>query len=207
MKKSFSTGLILLLPFALTFWVVLYLFDLFTNPLFNLIETVLLWVERTQDLTLLHHTGFVTFVSRFLALLLTFVFIVILGFLGRRFFFNAMLKTANNLIFRIPIIGTIYRLTKDITKSLFSSEKKTFQETVIIPFPSSETYSVGFITGEVPPDIKKVIPEADTIIFVPTAPHPVSGYILFSPKKSVHSVEISVEDTFKFLLSCGVIKP
>ncbi|HNA62490.1 MAG TPA: hypothetical protein PKW79_05390, partial [Rhabdochlamydiaceae bacterium] len=73
--------------------------------------------------------------------------------------------------------------------------------------PSSETYSVGFITGEVPPDIKKVIPEADTIIFVPTAPHPVSGYILFSPKKSVHSVEISVEDTFKFLLSCGVIKP
>jgi uncharacterized membrane protein len=207
MKKSFSTGLILLLPFALTFWVVRYLFDLFTNPLFNLIETVLLWLEKTQGLTLLHHTGFVTFVSRFLALVLTFVFIIVLGFLGRRFFFHAMLKTANNLIFRIPIIGTIYRLTKDITKSLFSSEKKTFQETVIIPFPSSETYSVGFVTGEVPPDIKKVIPETDVIVFVPTAPHPISGYILFSPKKSVHSVEVSVEDTFKFLLSCGVIKP
>jgi uncharacterized membrane protein len=207
MRKSFSTGLIFLLPFALTFWVVRYLFDLFTNPLFKLIETLLLWFERTQGLSLMNHIGFVTFISRFAALVLTFVFIVLLGFLGRRFFFNALLKTANQIIFRIPIIGTIYRLTKDLTKSLLSSEKKTFKETILIPFPSPETYSVGFITGDVPPDLKKVIPHTDVTVFVPTAPHPISGYVLFSAKSSLHSIEVSVEDTFKFLLSCGVIQP
>ncbi len=207
MKKSFSTGLIFLLPFALTFWVVRYLFDLFTNPLFNFIEKGLLWIEKNQGLTLLHHTGFVTFLSRFLALVLTFLFILFLGFLGRRFFFNALLKTMSQIIFRIPIVGTIYRLTKDLTKSIFSSEKKTFEKTILIPFPSPDTYSVGFITGQTPLEIKQVIPQADAIVFVPTAPHPISGYILFAPSTSLHSVEISVEETFKFLLSCGAIHP
>jgi uncharacterized membrane protein len=207
MKKSFSTGLIFLLPFALTFWVVKYLFDLFTNPLFNLIEKTIMWLDRTQGMTLLNHVTLVTFISRVAALILTFVFIVVLGFLGRRFFFNALLKTANEVIFRIPIIGTIYRLTKDLTKSLLSTEKKTFKETILIPFPSPDTYSVAFITGDVPPELKKVIPMTDVTVFVPTAPHPISGYVLFSARSSLHSIEISVEDTFKFLLSCGVIHP
>lgn len=207
MKKSFSTGLIILLPFALTIWVVRYLFDLFTDPLFKLIEELLLWVERSQGVSLLHNPNLVAFLSRLTALILTFFFIVFLGFFGRRFFFDALLKTANNLIFRIPIIGTIYRLTKDLTKSLLSTEKKTFRETALIPFPSPETYTVGFITSDVPPEFKKYIPNTDVTVFVPTAPHPISGYLLFSARSSLHPLEVSVEDTFKFLLSCGVIQP
>lgn len=201
MKKSFTTGLIILLPFALTIWVVRYLFDLFTDPLLDLIKT------SFQGHYLLHHPGLVTFFSRVAALVLIFFFIVALGFLGRRFFFNTVLKMTNRLIFRIPIVGTFYRLTKDLTKSLLSTEKKTFKETILIPFPYPETYSVGFITGDVPPDLKKIIPLTDVTVFVPTAPHPISGYVLFSAKSSLHSTEISVEDTFKFLLSCGVVHP
>lgn len=199
--------MIILLPFALTIWVVSYLLDLFTNPLFNIIERIILWYEQQQGLSLLHHETLVAFLSRLAALILTFFFIVALGYLGRKFFFNALLKAANTVIIRIPIVGTIYRLTKDITKAMLSSEQKTFRETILVPFPSPETYSVGFVTGDVPPSFKSVIPQADLTVFVPTAPHPMSGYILFCPKKVLHSVDVSVEDTFKFLLSCGAIQP
>jgi uncharacterized membrane protein len=207
MKKSFTTGMIILLPFALTLWVVNYLFDLFTNPLFNIIEKTLLWYEKQQGLSLLHHETLVTFLSRVAALVLTFFFIVALGYLGRKFFFNALLKFTNTVIIRIPVVGTIYRLTKDITKAMLSTEQKTFQETVLVPFPSPDTHTVGFVTGEIPAIFKAVIPHADLTVFVPTAPHPISGYILFCPKKVLHSVDVSIEDTFKFLLSCGVIHP
>jgi uncharacterized membrane protein len=207
MKKSFTTGMIILLPFALTLWVVNYLFDLFTNPLFNIIEKTLLWYEKQQGLSLLHHETLVTFLSRVAALVLTFFFIVALGYLGRKFFFNALLKFTNTVIIRIPVVGTIYRLTKDITKAMLSTEQKTFQETVLVPFPSPDTHTVGFVTGEIPAIFKTVIPHADLTVFVPTAPHPISGYILFCPKKVLHSVDVSIEDTFKFLLSCGVIHP
>ena len=207
MKKSFTTGMIILLPFALTIWVVSYLLDLFTNPLFNIIEQTLLWYEQHQGLSLKHHETLVAFLSRIAALVLTFFFIVALGYLGRKFFFNTLLKVTNTVITRIPVVGAIYRLTKDITKAMLSTEQKTFQETILVPFPSPDTYTVGFVTGGIPDVFKKIIPHADLTVFVPTAPHPISGYMLFCPKKVTHSVDISVEDTFKFLLSCGVIHP
>jgi uncharacterized membrane protein len=207
MKKSFSTGLVILLPFGLTVWIVHYLFDLFTDPLFNILEKTLLWFEKTQGLSLLHHETLVTFLSRMTALVLTFFFIVALGYLARKFFFKDLLKLTHEIIVRIPVVGAIYRLTKDLTKAMFSTDQKTFKETVLIPFPSPETYSVGFITSDVPEVLKKVIPNTDVTVFVPTAPHPISGYVLFCAKSATHSVDISVEDTFKFLLSCGVIQP
>ena len=201
------TGLIILLPFGLTVWIVKYLFDLFTNPLFNLLEKSLLWFEKTHGLSLLHHETLISFLSRIAALVLTFFIIVILGYLARKFFFDALLKLTNKLIIRIPLIGTIYRLTKDLTKAMLSTDQKTFKETVLVPFPSPETYSVGFITSNIPESLKKIIPQTDITVFVPTAPHPISGYVLFCAQKETLPVELSVEDTFKFLLSCGVIQP
>lgn len=204
MKKSFSTGLIILLPFALSIWVFSYLFDLFTNPIYHLIETILM--ARNTVSVDEHHT-LVHFISRIAALILTFLFIFLLGYLGRKFFFDSMMKATNKLIFRIPIVGTIYRLTKDITKAMLSSGQKTFKESIMIPFPAQEMYSVGFVTGEVPKDIKQIIPSLDVTVFVPTAPHPISGYVLFSPRSSLKPINVSVEDTIKFLVSCGVIHP
>jgi uncharacterized membrane protein len=206
-KKSFSTGLIILLPFALSIWVVKYLFDLFTNPLYNLIEKFLIWYEKTQGMMLVEHDTLVHFMSRVAALILTFVFIVVLGYLGRKFFFHSIMKATNKLIFKIPIVGTLYRLTKDITKAMLSSDQKTFKESILLPFPSKETYSVGFVTGDVPEELKEIIPSIDVTVFVPTAPHPISGYVLFCARSSLQSIEVSVEDTFKFLVSCGVIHP
>jgi uncharacterized membrane protein len=207
MKKSFSTGLVILLPFALSIWVLSYLFDLFTNPLYHLLEHLLQWYEKSQGIVIVKHETLVKLLSRLVALILTFFFIVVLGYLGRKFFFNSIMKGANNLIFKIPIAGTLYRLTKDITKAMLSSDEKTFKESVMIPFPYKEMYTMGFITGDVPPELKKIVPSIDVTVFVPTAPHPISGYVLFSPRSLLKNTNVSVEDTFRFLVSCGVIHP
>lgn len=207
MKKSFSTGLIILLPFALSLWVLSYLFDLFTDPLYNLIENILFWYEKNQGMNPDQHHTIVHLFSRLAALVLTFFFIVLLGYLGRKFFFHSVMKAANKLIFKIPVVGTLYRLTKDIAKAMLSSDQKTFKETALIPFPSKDTYSVGFVTGEVPPQLKAFVPSIDVTVFVPTAPHPISGYVLFCPRSALNTIQVSVEDTFKFLVSCGVIHP
>jgi len=206
-KKSFSTGLIILLPVALSIWVLSYLFDLFTNPLYHLLEHFLLWYEKSQGIVVVKHETLVRFMSRIAALILTFFFIVALGYLGRKFFFHSLMKATNKLIFKIPIVGTLYRLTKDITKAMLSSDQKTFKESVMIPFPYKETYTVGFITGDVPTELKEIIPSIDVTVFVPTAPHPISGYVLFSPRSLLKPMNVSVEDTFRFLVSCGVIHP
>jgi uncharacterized membrane protein len=208
MKKYLSAGFIILLPIALTVWIISYLINLFTAPLFDIVESCILWYEKSQGLSLSHHETWVVFVSRTIAFVAMFLLILILGYLGRKFFFKAFMNLANQVVVKIPVVGTIYRLTKDITKAMFSSDGKTFKETVLVPFPTPGTHAIAFITSDdVPETLKNAAKDLEVTVFVPTAPHPMSGYVLFCPRSATHNVNISSEETFKFLLSCGVIEP
>ena len=194
----------ILLPMALTIWIFMYLLNIFTAPLYKIVEKSVLWYEQKEGLSLLHHDILVSFSSRLIAFIVTLLIVLFLGFVGRRFFFNSLIQLTNSLMLRIPVVKTIYRLTKDITKAMFSTDQKTFKQTVLIPFPSAESHSLAFITGDAPESLKKALGELEVVVFVPTAPHPISGYMLFTSKKMVHTLDVSTEDTFKFLISCGV---
>jgi len=206
-KKSFSTGLVILLPLALSIWVFTYLFDLITGPLYRVIEKLLAGYEKTHGIIPLHHEMLVSLFSRLAALAVTLILILILGYLGRKFFFHSLMKATNKLIFKIPIVGALYRLTKDITSAVLTSDGKTFKSVALLPFPSKEMYTLGLVTGEVPAAIRQAVPSLNLTVFVPPAPHPVSGYVLFCPQEAIHTMPVSVEDTFKFILSCGVAHP
>jgi uncharacterized membrane protein len=129
------------------------------------------------------------------------------GFCGQRFLSYIFIKIPQRLFARIPIVRAIFRLSNDLTQAIFSEDKKTFQETVLIPFPHSEALTMGFVTGNTPELFNRGSIQTDFIVFIPTAPHPISGYLLFAPKKIVRHVDVSVEDAFKFLISCGVLHP
>lgn len=208
MKKYFFTGFIALLPLALTFVVARWLFNLFAAPLAGLVETLLLSYEKNLGLSFENHDTWVLFASQVLAFILLLVLILFLGFCGQKFLMKIFLKIPERLFSRIPLVRTIFRLSNEITKAVFTENKKTFKETVLIPFPHEESYAVGFVTGNTPPSLKgDKLPVTDFAIFVPTAPHPMSGYVVLAPKKIVKHVDVSVEDAFKFLISCGVIHP
>lgn len=206
MKKYFFTGFITLLPIVLTVIIALWLFNLFTAPFAGITESAILAYEKNLGLSLENHDKLVAFLSRIFAFIFLLILIFALGFFGRKFFFNLFLNVTDKLFSRIPLVRTIYRLSYDITKAVFSDSKKTFKETVLIPFPHLQSHTIGFVTGNAPEEFKEKT-GTDIAIFVPTAPHPMSGYVLLSSKKLVVPVDVSVEDAFKFLISCGVIHP
>jgi uncharacterized membrane protein len=203
MKKHFFTGLVILAPIALTLIIVVYLFDLFTAPFAGMIETFLMTFEKT----LATHRDLVLFLSRLISLVFLFFLILFLGFVARRFFFTTMLRWTNLLFLKIPFVKSVYRISKDVTKAFFSQRGKTFKRTVLIPFPNEKTYSLGFVTGDIPEPLKKLLHNLDTAVFVPTAPHPLSGYIVMTKKEEILDVDITTEEAFKFLVSCGVVQP
>jgi len=207
MKKYLSTGFIILLPIAMTIWIILYVLNLFTTPLYDIVESLIIWYERKQGLSPAEHDHLINFLSRSVAFILTFLFVLLLGYLGRKYFFKSLLHLAGEIMKKIPFVGTIYRLTKDVAKAMLSADGKTFKKTVLVPFPSDTTYTVGFVTGDVPDELRKIIPQAEKTIFIPTAPHPISGYVLFAPSDAIHDLSISTEETLKFLLTCGASQP
>src|ERR1043165_2823261 len=127
MKKYFITGFITLLPIALTVIIVSWLFHLFTAPLAGITESILLAYEKNLGLSLEHHDKLVLFLSRVFALILLLILILLLGFCGRRFLNKFFLKIADRIFSHIPLVRTIYRLSHDITKAVFSENKKTFR--------------------------------------------------------------------------------
>lgn len=206
MKKLFFTGFITLLPLTLTLLLTLWLFDLFTEPFLGMTEPLVLYYEQKWGLNLAPHDTLALVISRILALIFLFTFILVTGFLTRRFAAHLIVKWVDRLFSKIPLIRTIYRLTHDVTKAFFSENTQTFKRTVLTPFPHHEALAIGFVTGEPPPLFKEKT-LSDFVIFVPTAPHPISGFVLLAPKKLVIPTEISIEDAFKFIISCGVIHP
>jgi len=207
MKKYLFAGFITLFPIALTIIVVLWLFELFTAPFVGLAERLVLSYESQLGISLQNHEILVVFISRIVVFIFLFILILLLGFFGRKFFFKLFLRLTDKLFLRIPIIKTIYHLINEITKSVFSQDKKTFKQTVLLPFPNDNSHAIGFVTGPVPEAFKKVSPISDLSVFVPTSPQPISGFLLLTPKKLAYPVDVSIEDAFKFLLSCGVMHP
>jgi uncharacterized membrane protein len=195
MKKYLLTGFILLLPLALTIGVVVFLFDFFTAPFLPLVSFFLPVYPGAPWIGI--------FVARLLALALLLLVTLLIGSIARRLFFDRLL---DYLFERIPIIKSIYKVTRDLIGSLVNGGR-AFQAPVMIPFPSKPSYSLGFRSGDVPRECSEKTGKNLVPVFAPTAPHPISGFLLLVPEDQVHCLSLTNEETLKLLVSCGVILP
>ncbi len=204
MRKYFFAGLIALLPIVLTFMIVAFLIDFFTNPFLPTVTSIIESIEQALGFTI--PSGVAKFFSRLLALLLICSFILLLGAIARWFFIRNILELADTVFLRIPIVRTIYKGSRDIFSAIFSQGKKNaFQRPVLLPFPDKPTYSLGFLSGSVPKTCQAHAKEPLVSVFAPTAPHPISGLVLLVPKQDILEIDMTNEDALKFLVSCGVI--
>lgn len=205
MKKTFLTGLAILLPIAVTFFVVLFVVDFVTAPFVGIVED-LISQHGVIELGTEHHY-LLLIISRITVLILLFFFILILGFFGRKIFFSWFINITHRIFYKIPIIKTIYKITREISGSIFSEEKKTlFKGTVQVPFPHQNSQALGLLSGNAPDAVEDKKKHLQAV-FVPTSPHPISGFLMMYDEKEVKHTDIPTEDLFKFLLSCGMYHP
>lgn len=196
MKKHFITGLIILLPLAVTVAIVLFVFNLLTEPLagalFHLLENDSFFASSPQVQY---------FVSQVLVLGFLVLFTILLGMIARYVFVNYMINLWDLSLQKIPLIRSIYKASQDVIKTLLTSNNTSFKQVVLVPFPYPGSYSIGFITQE-----DAVIAEAKKVaVFMPTAPNPTSGFLMLFEKKDIIYVDMKVEEAFKYVVSCGVV--
>ncbi len=170
-----------------------------------------------QDI--MEHYGYVSylhpallFVSRLAVLVIIVFLIVVLGFVAQRILFKWLINLMHKLFLKIPIVKSIYRITTEIIKPLFSPGAKPFKKTVALDFPHEDARALGFLTGDVPESMEKPAREKKgdsdlKSVFLPTAPHPISGFLLITSQSKLEDIDISIEDVFKILVSCGTYHP
>jgi uncharacterized membrane protein len=208
MKKYFITGLVILLPLALTFAIVIFVFNLLTIPFLGIVKAVFDHYHLLeQGFSILNADQIQDLVAKLLIMTSLFMIVMGLGCVGRWFFFKAFLKFAEYIVKRIPLVSSIYKTCQDVIKTIFTSKTKSFKQVVLVRFPHSQTYSIGLITREEIPGLAHTSHADAVTVFVPTTPNPTSGFlVMFKPADLIY-LDMKVEDAFKYIISCGVISP
>jgi uncharacterized membrane protein len=208
MKKYFITGLVFLLPLVVTIAVLIFLVNFLTKPFIGIVSAFLTKMG-------LAHKGFfflsaeqvLSYSSKLLILILLFLFTVLLGVITRWFFIHFLFRLGDRALSRIPIVNTVYKTTQDIIKTLFVSDKNTFKQVVMVPFPHPDIYVLGLVVRESPEVCSRAANDDLTSVLVPTTPNPTTGFLLMVKRSDLIFVDLKPEEAIKYIVSCGVIIP
>jgi uncharacterized membrane protein len=196
MKKYFLTGLLILVPLAITLWVL------------SLIVTTMDQTLLLLPLSIRKEFPFNVPGSGMLFTLLT---ILLVGVLARNFVGRRLLLWWEALLTRIPVVSNIYTSVKQVSDTLFSPSGQAFRKAVLVQFPRDGMWSVAFVVGHPGDALSKPLMFPDSpdcvTVYVPTAPNPTSGYVLILPPSEVVDLDISIDEALKFVVSMGVVIP
>tara|TARA_B100000767_G_scaffold271347_1_gene296800 strand:- start:379 stop:993 length:615 start_codon:yes stop_codon:yes gene_type:complete len=135
-------------------------------------------------------------------ILITFIFVTLIGWLSLSFLGRKIIELINNLLKRIPILRTIYSAIGQMTESFTNTDNKN-KSVVLLEYPRKGVWAVGFATKETKGLIKKKLNDELVNVFLPTTPNPTSGFLLMVPKKDLIYLDVSFEQASKFIVSAG----
>ena len=183
-RRRIFTGLLAIVPVALTFYilkVVFTLLDNLTSPIFKRMDIYIPGLGILLTLLLVYLLG-----------------IFVTNVLGKRF-----LHWIETLIKNIPLVNTIYNTIKQIIQAFTGTAEKKFQSVVFIEYPRKDLWTLAFVTGE-----SKNEKDVEFYhLFVPTTPNPTSGVFIIIPKKDSIETELNVEEALKSVISGGMLAP
>ena len=190
LRNYFFTGVVVLIPIGFT----LYLTKILITVSSRLIPS------EVNPNTYLH------FSIPGLEIILTIIFITIVGYLSLSFLGKKFLQIVDDLFKRIPILRTIYSAIGQMTES-FTQKKNSKKSVVLVEYPRKDTWAVGFATKDNKGEMKDKTNRNLVNVFVPTTPNPTSGFLLMFPKEDVIYLDISFEEASKFIVSAGTSNP
>jgi len=138
------------------------------------------------------------------------IFIFVLYLLGKfmaagigRFAVN----TFERGVHQLPLIRNVYSSVKQVSDFLFRPREIEYTRVVAIEYPRKGIWSLGLVTGESMRDIRSAANEPVLSVLIPTSPMPVTGYTITVLKSETVDINITIDQAFQFIVSCGVVVP
>ena len=190
LRNAFIAGIVVLVPIGFTLYLTLFLIKVSSRLIPNEINP----------------NNYLPFSIPGLEILLSVIFITIVGGISLSFFGKKILNLINDLFKRIPILRTIYSAIGQMTES-FTNKSDNKKSVVLIEYPKKGSWAVGFATKENKGEISKKTNKELINVFVPTTPNPTSGFLLLFPKDEVIFLDMTFEEASKFIVSAGTSDP
>lgn len=159
--------------------------------------------ERRSDLREEITARYPTWLGFVLAVFVIFV----IGFFTASFIGRSVWTLLEGLLTRIPIIKSVYPSAKQVVDFLIAKDDTApqFDEVVAIEYPGKGHWTVAFVTGGSRADIREQTGEDLLTVFIPFAPTPISGFVVFVDRARCVTLNMTVDEAFKFYVTAGVI--
>lgn len=192
LRSSFVAGLFLVLPLAVT----LFVLDLGVDRL----STTLAPAVRDSGLSALVGNEAV---ATALAVGIVALAVTLLGFVasheaGRRLFggFERGVRL-------LPVVRAVYFGVRQVSE-LLATPGDGFDRVVVAEFPRDGTWAIGFVTNPAPAAIRRVAGEDLKIVFFPHSPNPTAGKLAMMHPDDYDEIDVSVSHGLRLLVTTGL---
>jgi len=184
LKKNFITGLLVVVPVAVTVFV---------------LKALLIWIDGIlgdieRDLLGHYYPG--------LGIITLLLLIFVIGIISANYIGNRVLHAWDRLMRRLPLVRGIYSTVSQMMETF--STAQNFHGVGLVEYPRKGCYSIGFITGQVD-DRTMGLSGKYLSVFVPTTPNPTAGFLLLLPENEVRKLHMTVDQGMKYIVSLGLV--
>lgn len=197
LRNYFLTGLIIAGPLAITIYIT-----------WSFVTWVDGWVKPLLPIQYLPET-YLRFNIPGVGLIIVLFGLTLLGFLTASILGRSLIRVGESILQRMPVVRGIYKGTKQVFETIFSSDGTSFRTVGLVQFPVKGTWSLVFISTAAGPEIQEKTPgrEEKIGVFLPCTPNPTTGFFFYLPRSEIIELTMSVDEAAKLVMSAGVIQP
>lgn len=186
---TFLRGLGVVLPVALTVW-------------------ILVWLAQAAE-TMLQPVFMLMLPEQYylpgLGVVLGVLIIYAAGVLVQLFVINKIWEALQGLFERIPLVKTVYSAISDFF-DFFSRPRSEDGSTVVSVDIGGDALLIGFITADVPSSINIPGTTGERVaVYLPLS-YQIGGYTLLVARDRVTPLEIGVEEAMRMVLTAGIAR-
>ncbi|MGV7222474.1 MAG: DUF502 domain-containing protein [Nitrospinales bacterium] len=187
-SKNIITGLVTLLPVALTLYFLYWMAASSEIALSRLIKLVL------PDRMYWPGMGLVVGIG----------VLFVLGMLMRTYVMQLLFSKGEQLLYHTPLVKSLYSAIRDLFDFFSPTSKKEFEQVVSVDIGNTGMKVIGFVTQTLPEKMPKDFREDDSILIYLPLSYMIGGYALLVPRSAVSPVDMSMEEAMRFTLTAGV---
>jgi len=220
LRASFLTGLVVIAPVGLTIWLIWTVIGWIDGFVWPLVPNawqpdaiVNLWLDNSRFVdengALVPNPDWIRVNVRGVGVIVFLLFTIFIGWVAKGFIGRSLIRWAESIVERTPVVRSIYSGIKQISETVFAQSERSFEKACLIEYPRKGIWAIGFISTTTKGEVAKRAGNSGAMfsIFVPTTPNPTSGFLLFFPAEDVIELDMTVEDAAKLVISAGLVYP
>lgn len=193
LRNYILAGVLVTAPIAVTLWL--------TITFIEFIDNQVRWVLDIEE-----GTGTVFWVPG-LGLVIMLLFLALVGFFAASFLGKLVVRLSEYLMGKMPFVRTIYGALKQILETVLANQSDAFREVCLVEYPRRGMWVLGFVTTQAKGVVAEATPHNLHYVFVPTTPNPTSGFLVLLPREEIITLDMTVDDGAKLIISGGIVSP